>query len=181
MICSKVNMLMRLKKSDRIDEEARGLVPNILIVVAILLGAGTTSLFVDVMSVHQSHFPFLYALGISFMIISITLVFVILKFLGGVGLSDTGKYFLNNQAVDYEHILKDNILTVRQGIKNARKKNKQSLVILMWLFFDSWAGNNHGSHRFSAIKQLIRIQRITIPKISKIIFLLLADSSTSQN
>lgn len=125
-----------VKKSDRIDEEARGLVPNILIVVAILLGAGTTSLFVDVMSVHQSHFPILYALGISFMIISITLVFVILKFLGGVGLSDTGKYFLNNQAVDYEHILKDNILTVRQGIKNARKKNqhKQSLVILMWLF-----------------------------------------------
>lgn len=66
-----------VKKSDRIDEEARGLVPNILIVVAILLGAGTTSLFVDVMSVHQSHFPILYALGISFMIISITLVFVI--------------------------------------------------------------------------------------------------------
>jgi hypothetical protein len=88
-----------VKKSDRIDEEARGLVPNILIVVAILLGAGTTSLFVDVMSVHQSHFPILYALGISFMIISITLVFVILKFLGGMGLSDTGKYFSNNQAV----------------------------------------------------------------------------------
>lgn len=62
-----------VKKSDRIDEEARGLVPNILIVVAILLGAGTTSLFVDVMSVHQSHFPFLYALGISFMIISISM------------------------------------------------------------------------------------------------------------
>lgn len=113
-----------VKKSDRIDEEARGLVPNILIVVAILLGAGTTSLFVDVMSVHQSHFPILYALGISFMIISITLVFVILKLLGGVDLSDSGKYFSNNQAVDYEHILKDNILTVRQGIKNARKKNQ---------------------------------------------------------
>ena len=125
-----------VKKSDRIDEEARGLVPNILIVVAILLGAGTTSLFVDVMSVHQSHFPFLYALGISFMIISITLVFVVLKFLGGVGLSDTAKYFLNNQAVDYERILKNNILSVRQGIKNVRKKNqrKQRLVILMWLF-----------------------------------------------
>jgi hypothetical protein len=71
-----------VKKSDRIDEEARGLVPNILIVVAILLGAGTTSLFVDVMSVHQSHFPILYALGISFMIISITLVFVISKVSG---------------------------------------------------------------------------------------------------
>ena len=42
------------------------------------------------------------------------------------------------------------------------------------VIFDSWAGNNHGSHRFSVIKQLIRIQRITIPKISKIIFLLLA-------
>jgi uncharacterized membrane protein YidH (DUF202 family) len=125
-----------VKKSDRIDEEARGLVPNILIVVAILLGAGTTSLFVDVMSVHQSHFPILYALGISFMIISITLVFVILKFLGGMGLSDTGKYFSNNQAVDYEHILKDNILTLKQRIINTREKNqrKQSLVILMWLF-----------------------------------------------
>ena len=82
-----------VKKGDRIDEEARGLVPNILIVVAILLGAGTTSLFVDVMSVHQSHFPILYALGISFMIISITLVFVILKFLGGEGLFATDKYF----------------------------------------------------------------------------------------
>jgi uncharacterized membrane protein YidH (DUF202 family) len=125
-----------VKKSDRIDEEARGLVPNILIVVAILLGAGTTSLFVDVMSVHQSHFPILYALGISFMIISITLVFVILKFLGGMGLSDTGKYFSNDQTVDYEHILKDNILTLKQRIINTREKNqrKQSLVILMWLF-----------------------------------------------
>jgi uncharacterized membrane protein YidH (DUF202 family) len=125
-----------VKKNDRIDEEARGLVPNILIVVAILLGAGTTSLFVDVMSVHQSHFPILYALGISFMIISITLVFVILKFLGGTGLSDTGKHFSNNQAVDYEHILKDNILTLKQRIIKTREKNqrKQSLVILMWLF-----------------------------------------------
>ena len=70
------------------------------------------------------------------MIISITLVFVILKFLGGVGLSDTGKYFSNNQAIDYERILKNNILSVRQGIKNVRKKNqrKQRLVILIWLF-----------------------------------------------
>ena len=52
-----------VKKSDRIEEEARGLVPNILIVVAILLGAGTTSLFVDVMSVHQSHFPITIGYG----------------------------------------------------------------------------------------------------------------------
>jgi hypothetical protein len=125
-----------IKKGDLIDREARGLVPNILIVVAILLAAGTTSLFVDVMSVHQSYFPVLYALGISFMIISITLVFVILKFLGGEGLFDTDKYFSNNQPLDYESILKDNILTVKQRINKMREKNqhKRILLIIMWLF-----------------------------------------------
>ena len=125
-----------VKKSDRIDEEARGLVPNILVVVAILLAAGTTSMIVDAMSVHQSYFSFLYAMGISFMIISITLVFVILKFYGGEGLPVSYKYVSNDQALDYERIIKNNILTVRQKIKNARKKKqrKRSLVILMWLF-----------------------------------------------
>lgn len=85
-----------VKKSDRIDEEARGLVPNILVVVAILLAAGTTSMIVDAMSVHQSYFPFLYAMGITFMTISITLVFVILKFYGGTNTFQTTRPWIMN-------------------------------------------------------------------------------------
>jgi hypothetical protein len=105
-------------------------------VVAILLAAGTTILIVDAMSVHQSSFPFLYAIGITFMIISITLVFVVLKFHGGKGLPDAYNYVSNDQDMNYERVLKNNILTVRLRSKNVRKKNqrKQRLIILMWLF-----------------------------------------------
>lgn len=121
-----------ISKSDKINEEARGLVGSILVVIGFILAAGTTSM-VDV----SIMFSTLYFIGVGLLLASIICVFSILhsrkSWVTSISLL---RELLKEEQATYRTLLRKNILGIEDSIQgyNMQISVKTKLIRLVWLF-----------------------------------------------
>lgn len=117
----KERLISETQEYDRIYTEARGIVGSILVVVGIILAAGTTFL-IDT----ASELSILYLTGVSLLIASIIFVFLILnhkRLIMGINPKYV-KYQLNDPKITYDKMLRIGIIELQERIEVEAASNQ---------------------------------------------------------
>jgi uncharacterized membrane protein YesL len=133
----KERLISETQEYDRIYTEARGIVGSILVVVGIILAAGTTFL-IDT----ASELSILYLTGVSLLIASIIFVFLILnhkRLIMGINPKYV-KYQLNDPKITYDKMLRIGIIELQERIEVEAASNQLNRKYLKFAWLCLIAG-----------------------------------------
>jgi hypothetical protein len=133
----KERLISETQEFDRIYTEARGIVGSILVVVGIILAAGTTFL-IDT----ASELSILYLTGVSLLIASIIFVFLILnhkRLITGINPKYV-KYQLNDPKITYDKMLRIDIIELQERIEVEAASNQLNRKYLKFAWLCLIAG-----------------------------------------
>jgi hypothetical protein len=133
----KDRLISETQEYDRIYTEARGIVGSILVVVGIILAAGTTFL-IDT----ASELSILYLTGVSLLIASIIFVFLILNHKRPImGINPKYvKYQLNDPKITYDKMLRIGIIELQERIEVEAASNQLNRKYLKFAWLCLIAG-----------------------------------------
>jgi uncharacterized membrane protein YesL len=133
----KERLISETQEYDRIYTEARGIVGSILVVVGIILAAGTTFL-IDT----ASELSILYLTGVSLLIASIIFVFLILNHRRPImGINPKYvKYQLNDPKITYDKMLRIGIIELQERIEVEAASNQLNRKYLKFAWLCLIAG-----------------------------------------
>ncbi len=133
----KERLISETQEYDRIYTEARGIVGSILVVVGIILAAGTTFL-IDT----ASELSILYLTGVSLLIASIIFVFLILNHKRPImGINPKYvKYQLNDPKITYDKMLRIGIIELQERIEVEAASNQLNRKYLKFAWLCLIAG-----------------------------------------
>jgi hypothetical protein len=133
----KERLISETQEHDRIYTEARGIVGSILVVVGIILAAGTTFL-IDT----ASELSILYLTGVSLLIASIIFVFLILNHKRPImGINPKYvKYQLNDPKITYDKMLRIGIIELQERIEVEAASNQLNRKYLKFAWLCLIAG-----------------------------------------
>lgn len=133
----KERLISETQEYDRIYTEARGIVGSILVVVGIILAAGTTFLINT-----ASELSILYLTGVSLLIASIIFVFLILNHKRPImGINPKYvKYQLNDPKITYDKMLRIGIIELQERIEVEAASNQLNRKYLKFAWLCLIAG-----------------------------------------
>jgi uncharacterized membrane protein YesL len=133
----KERLISETQEYDRIYTEARGIVGSILVVVGIILAAGTTFLINT-----ASELSILYLTGVSLLIASIIFVFLILnhkRLIMGINPKYV-KYQFNDPKITYDKMLRIGIIELQERIEVEAASNQLNRKYLKFAWLCLIAG-----------------------------------------